>query len=69
MKKFVLKKKRSSTGATGQGGLKPFVDHLKYKLHLPFVFKDFGNKLWGYKLASLVLVVAVRSLAQKVLLA
>jgi len=40
--------------------LKPFVDYLKYKLHLPLVLKDFGDKLWGYKLSkwslSLVLV-------------
>jgi len=38
-------KKRSSLGATGQGGVKPFVDYLKYKLHLPFILKDFGDKL------------------------
>jgi hypothetical protein len=53
-------KKRSSLGATGQGGLKPFVDYLKSKLHLPFILKGFGNKLWGYKLSSLVLVLLCR---------
>ena len=61
MKTYLVRKKESSIGATGQGGLKVFVDYLKYKLHLPFILKDFGDKLWGYKLASLVLLLLCRS--------
>jgi len=60
LKKFVRRTEESSLGVTGQGGLKPFVDHLKYKLHLPFVLKEFGDKLWGYKLVSLLLVLLCR---------
>jgi len=61
VKTYLVRKKESSIGATGQGGLKVFVDYLKYKLHLPFILKDFGDKLWGYKLASLVLLLLCRS--------
>jgi hypothetical protein len=58
--KVYHQKKESYFGATGQGGVKPFVDYLKYKLHLPYVLKEFGDKLWGYKLSSLVLVLICR---------
>jgi len=47
-------------GATGYGGLKPFVDDLKHRLHLHWIVKGFGNKLWGYKLGALVLVLLCR---------
>ncbi len=54
-------------GATGCGGLKPFVDDpdrsgqaLKHRLHLHWIVKGFGEKLWGYKLGALVLVLLCR---------
>ena len=42
MKKFVPRTEESSISAIGQEGLKLFLDHLKYKLHLLFVSKEFG---------------------------
>ena len=60
MKRYILNQSPKGLGATGYGGLKPFVDHLKYRLHLHRIVKGFGQKLWGYKLGALVLVLLCR---------
>jgi len=60
LKRYILNQSPKGLGATGYGGLKPFVDHLKYRLHLHRIVKGFGQKLWGYKLGALVLVLLCR---------
>ena len=60
MKRYICHENPVGVGATGQGGLKPFVDYLKRDLHLPWILSGFGDKLWGYKLASLVLLLLCR---------
>ena len=60
MKRYILNHNPAGIGATGRGGLKPFVDDLKHRLHLHWIVKGFGQKLWGYKLGALVLVLLCR---------
>ena len=60
MKRYILNQSPKALGATGCGGLKPFVDDLKGRLHLHWIVKGFGEKLWGYKLGALVLVLLCR---------
>ena len=60
MKRYILNQSPKGLGATGYGGLKPFVDDLKHRLHLHWIIKGFGQKLWGYKLGGLVLVLLCR---------
>ena len=60
LKRYISHQKTPALGATGQGGLKLFVDDLKQRLHLPMILNRFGDKLWGYKLAALVLVLLCR---------
>ena len=60
MKRYILNHEPQALGATGCGGLKPFVDDLKQRLHLHWIVKGFGSKLWGYKLGALVLVLLCR---------
>ena len=60
MKRYILNQFPKAFGATGCGGLKPFVDDLKHRLHLHWIVKGFGEKLWGYKLGALVLVLLCR---------
>ncbi len=60
MKRYILNQSPKALGATGCGGLKPFVDDLKHRLHLHWIVKGFGEKLWGYKLGALVLVLLCR---------
>jgi len=60
LKRYILNHKPKGIGATGCGGLKPFVDDLKHRLHLHWIVKGFGEKLWGYKLGGLVLVLLCR---------
>ena len=60
MKRYILNPSPKGLGATGYGGLKPFVDDLKHRLHLHWIVKGFGEKLWGYKLGALVLVLLCR---------
>ncbi len=60
MKRYIINHNPAGVGATGCGGLKPFVDHLKHRLHLHWIVKGFGHKLWGYKLSALVLVLLCR---------
>ena len=60
MKRYILNQSPKALGATGCGGLKPFVDDLKYRLHLHRIVKGFGEKLWGYKLGALALVLLCR---------
>ncbi|MCH8291648.1 hypothetical protein IH992_11190, partial [Candidatus Poribacteria bacterium] len=50
MKRYILNQSPKGLGATGYGGLKPFVDDLKQRLHLHWIVKGFGQKLWGYVL-------------------
>ena len=60
MKRYIVNHKPKGIGATGCGGLKPFVNDLKHRLHLHWIVKGFGQKLWGYKLGGLVLVLLCR---------
>ena len=60
MKRYFINPKNSTLVATGCGGIKPFVDDLKRRVHLPLIVKGLGDKQWGYKLASLVLVLVCR---------
>ena len=60
MKRYILNQSPKGLGATGYGGLKPFVDDLKYRLHLHWIAFRFGEKLWGYKLGALMLVLLCR---------
>ena len=60
MKGYFINPKNATLGATGCGGIKPFVDDLKRRVHLPLILKGLGDKLWGYKLASLVLLLVCR---------
>jgi hypothetical protein len=60
LKRYILNQSPKGLGATGYGGLKPFVDDLKHRLHLHRIVKGFGEKLWGYKLGGLVLVLLCR---------
>ena len=60
MKGYILTGEKSTLGSTGCGGIKPFVDDLKRRLHLPLILKGLGDKVWGYKLASLVLLLLCR---------
>lgn len=60
MSQYIYRNQPSATGATGCAGLKPFVDDLKRRLHLPLILGKFGDKLWGYKVASLVLALLCR---------
>ena len=60
MKRYILNQSPKALGATGRGGLKPFVDDLKQRLHRHWIVKGFGEKLWGYKLGALVLVLLCR---------
>ncbi len=60
MKRYILNQSPKALGATGRGGLKPFVDDLKHRLHLHWIVKGCGEKLWGYKLGALVLVLLCR---------
>ena len=60
MKGYLISPTISSLGSTGYGGLKPFVEDLKNRLHLPLILQGLGDKCWGYKLASLVLLLLCR---------
>ncbi len=60
MKGYFINPKNATLGATGCGSIKPFVDDLKRRVHLPLIVKGLGDKQWGYKLASLVLVLVCR---------
>ena len=60
LKRYISHQKTPALSATGQGGLKLFVDDLKRRLHLPLILNGFSDKLWGYKLAALVLVLLCR---------
>ncbi len=60
LKRYILNQSPKALGATGCGGVKPFVDDLKHRLHLHWIVKGFGEKLWGYKLGALVLVLLCR---------
>jgi len=60
LKRYILNQSPKALGATGRGGVKPFVDDLKHRLHLHWIVKGFGGKLWGYKLSALVLVLLCR---------
>ncbi|RMD59879.1 IS4/IS5 family transposase [Candidatus Parcubacteria bacterium] len=59
-RRYVCHTQPQSLDATGQAGIKPFVDYLKQQLHLPWILKGLGQKVWGYKLASLLLVLLCR---------